>query len=199
MKTFSLIRRLAPKSRLGRVALALALCAALPLGTGAFAVAVFPTAEPVARTVTWLLGAEYLGRDGVAIQQGASDCGIASLQMVLAARGVPGAPLDSARAAALREGGASMLQLQHLAAASGVRAEGWRLSLRELAHSPLPAVVYLGDHFAVVDHVLRDGRVVMRDPSLGRIRLSAEDFRDLWTGDALVFPRPGAPARAGAR
>jgi predicted double-glycine peptidase len=49
-----------------------------------------------------------------------------------------------------------------------------------------------------------DGRVVMRDPSLGRIRLSAEDFRDLWTGDALTFPRPqartaAAPAAGGAR
>jgi hypothetical protein len=192
MKTFSFLLRLAPKTRRGRIAAAFAACLTLPLATGAFAVAVFPTAEPVARTVTWLFGAEYLGRDGVTIQQGASDCGIASLQMVLAPRGVPAASLDSARAAALREGGATMLQLKQLAEARGVHAEGWRLSLRALAHSPLPAVVYLEDHFAVVDQVMRDGRVLMRDPSLGRIRLSAEDFRDIWTGDALLFPRPAA-------
>ena len=199
MKILSLVRGLAPKSRRARILAGLAACLALPLGTGAFALAAFPTAEPVARTVVWLYGAEWLGRDGVAIQSGSSDCGIAALQMVLAAHGVMPASLDAARAAALHDDGTSLLQLQRLAEARGVHAEGWRLDLRGLAHSPLPAVVHLGDHFAVVDRVLRDGRVVMRDPSLGRIRLSAEDFRDVWTGDALLFPRPAAsrPTRAG--
>jgi predicted double-glycine peptidase len=206
MNTSAVVRRLAPASRRGRIALALALCAGLPLATGAFALTAFPTAEPVARAVTWLFGAEYLGREGVVIQQGDSDCGITALQMALATRGVPAAALDSARAAAIRGDGSSLLELQQLAERNGVRAEGWRMDLRTLARSPLPAVVHLGDHFAVVDHVMSDGRVVMRDPSLGRIRLSAEDFRDIWTGDVLVFPRlqptpaPAAvPAPAGAR
>jgi hypothetical protein len=204
MQIPTLLRRLAPKTRRGRVAGALAACIALPLGTGAFAATAFPTAEPVARTLVFLYGADWLGRQGVAIQQGDSDCGIAALQMALAARGVMPASLDSARAAALHDHGTSLLQLKRLAEARGIRAEGWHLDLRALAHSPLPAVVHLGDHFAVVDHVEMDGRVVMRDPSLGRIRLSAEDFRDLWTGDALIFPHPqprtaAAPAAGGAR
>jgi ATP-binding cassette, subfamily B, bacterial len=119
--------------------------------------------------------------------------------MALAPRGVTPASLDVARLAALREGGTNLLQLQRLAAAHGVRGEGWRMDLRGLAHAPKPVLVHLGDHFAVVDRVERDGRVVMRDPSLGRIRLSAEDFRDVWTGDALVFPRSAARGAGGAR
>jgi ABC-type bacteriocin/lantibiotic exporter with double-glycine peptidase domain len=164
---------------------------------------VFPTAEPVARTVVFLYGAEWMGRQGVAIQQGGSDCGIAALQMALAARGVMPMSLDSARRAAEHDHGTSLLQLKRLAEARGVKAEGWRMELHALARAPKPAVVHLGDHFAVVDHVERDGRVVMRDPSLGRIRVSAEDFNDIWTGDVLLFPRApraqAAPAAGGAR
>ena len=69
------------------------------------------------------------------------------------------------------------------------------MDLHALARAPKPAVVHLGDHFAVVDHVERDGRVVMRDPSLGRI---AEDFQDIWTGDVLLFPRAPRPTAAPA-
>ena len=199
MKIPTLLRRLAPKTRRARIAAGIAASLALPLGTGAFALAAFPTAEPVARTVVFLYGAEWMGRQGVAIQQGDSDCGIAALQMALAARGVMPMSLEPARAAAQHDHGTTLLQLKRLAEARGVRAEGWRMDLHALARAPKPALVHLGDHFAVVDHVERDGRVVMRDPSLGRIRVAAEDFNDLWTGDALVFPRPQArPAAAAA-
>jgi hypothetical protein len=79
MRTATLVRRLAPTTRRARILAALAALFALPLGTGAFALTAFPTAQPVARTVVWLYGAEWLGRDGVAIQSGGSDCGIAAL------------------------------------------------------------------------------------------------------------------------
>lgn len=169
--------------------------AALVLATGGFAMWTFPTSVPVARTVTWLFGAEYLGRSGVEIQQNGEDCGITALQMVLEARGVPARTLDSARAAVLRRAdGSSMEELKELAERRGVRAEGWHMDLRGLARAPLPAVVHLADHFAVVDRVYPDGRVEMRDPSLGRIRVSAEDFDDIWTGNVLLFPPPGTPS-----
>lgn len=184
-----------PRRRWRRALLAVAGSAALALSTGGFALWAFPTSVPVARTVAWLFGAEYLGREGVVIQQGDEDCGIAALQMVLEPRGVPAGTLDSARAAVLRgTGGASLEELKELAGARGVRAEGWRMDLPALAAAPLPAVVHLADHFAVVDRVLADGRVEMRDPSLGRIRVSAEDFNDIWTGNVLLFPPPAPPA-----
>jgi predicted double-glycine peptidase len=190
----------APSPRMRKALLATAVCALL-LFLAAGVAAAFPTAEPVSRSLVWLFGAEYLGRDGVVIQQGRADCGIAALQMILEPRGVPGASLDSARAAVLERGGegASMLELKRLAEARGVRAEGWRMGMAALSRAPLPAVVHLGDHFAVVDRILADGRVELRDPSLGRMRVSGEDFRDiLWTGNVLLFPRRARPRAAGA-
>lgn len=187
-----------PPTRLRRALRIAALCTVVFLATAGFAFTAFPTAVPVSRTVAWLFGAEYLGRDGVVIQKGDADCGIAALQMVFAKRGIPATALDSARAAVLArdDDGASMLELKTLAEAHGVRAEGWRMGLAGLSRAPLPAVVHLSDHFAVVDRILSDGRVEMRDPSLGRLRMSAEDFRDIWTGNTLIFPPAGSPAAA---
>ncbi|HLM69615.1 MAG TPA: cysteine peptidase family C39 domain-containing protein [Longimicrobium sp.] len=189
-----------PPTRLRRALRVFGLCTVVLLATAGFAFTAFPTAVPVSRTVAWLFGAEYLGRDGVVIQKGDADCGIAALQMVLVKRGIPAASLDSARAAVLarNDDGASMLELKALAEAHGVRAEGWRMGLAGLSRAPLPAVVHLGDHFAVVDRILAGGRVELRDPSLGRLRMSAEDFRDIWTGNTLIFPPAGTPAAASA-
>jgi ABC-type bacteriocin/lantibiotic exporter with double-glycine peptidase domain len=176
-------------SRLRRILLTLAASSALVTTTGVAAVWAYPSSLPVARTIVWLLGAEYLGRDGVTIQQSEDDCGIAALQMIMEGRGIPGAVLDSARAEVIRRGeGTSFWELKQLAEAQGIRADGWRMGAQRLARSPLPAIVDLTDHFTVVERVLPDGRVELRDPSLGRIRMSAEDFHDNWTGNVLIFP-----------
>jgi ABC-type bacteriocin/lantibiotic exporter with double-glycine peptidase domain len=150
-----------------------------------------PTAPPVARAVAWTIGAEYLGRDGARMQQGGVDCGIAALQMVLEARGARAAGLDSARAALLARGrGASLAELQALAAMAGVRAEGWRMDAAALARAPLPAIAHFDDHFVVVDRVEADGSVLARDPGIGRVRLPPDRFAELWTGNVLLFPQP---------
>lgn len=190
-----------PRSRFRKALRVGALGTALLLATAGVAFAAFPLAPPVSRTVAWLFGAEYLGRNGVVMQTGDADCGIAALQMVLAGRGVAGATLDSARAAVLKRGenGASMLELKVLAESRGVRAEGWRMGLAGLGRAPLPAVVHLGDHFAVVDRILPNGRVEMRDPSLGRLRMAAADFRDIWTGHTLIFPPADSAAPPAAQ
>ncbi|MDB4950161.1 MAG: hypothetical protein JWM27_2810 [Gemmatimonadetes bacterium] len=186
-----------PRTRRFRPLLAAAVLLAVCVpGAGALAIT-HPTAPPVARTVAWALGAEYLGRAGARIQQGDDDCGIAAMQMVLEARGVAAQGLDSARAVVLARGeGASFGELRALAGRSGVRAEGWKLDGPALARAPMPAIVHFPDHYVVVDAVEADGSVLARDPGIGRVRYPAARFAELWTGHVLVFPAAAASAAA---
>jgi hypothetical protein len=179
-----------PRSPLSRTLAALAVV----LSAAAGAAWTHPTAPPVARAVAWAVGAQYLGSGGVRMQQGEVDCGVAALQMVLDARGVRQAGIDSARAAILGRGqGATLAELQALAARSGLRSEGWRMDAAALARAPRPLIAHFADHFVVVDSVDGDGSVLARDPGIGRVRFSAERFAALWTGNVLVFP-PSAKA-----
>lgn len=178
------------------------LAAALLVAAATVLLRLFPTSPPVARAAAWAMGAEYLGREGTRIQEDDVDCGVAALQMVLEARGVnaPGA-LDSARAVLRRRGGgASLLELQALARAHGVELRGWQMNAASLAHAPLPAVAHYPDHYVVVDRVLADGTVELRDPGVGRLRMPAPRFAALWSGKVLVLdePRGHAPLATAA-
>ncbi len=143
--------------------------------------------EPVARFWTWSVGGDYRGRDGVRLQRGASDCGVAALMMVLEDRHrTP--RLEGVRLRVLeRDRGLSLLEMQSIAAEHGLRATGWRLDFEGLARAPLPAVAHYDDHYVVVDRVEPDGMVRIRDPSIGRIDLPRESFVKLWTGNVLLF------------
>ncbi len=151
-----------------------------------------PPVEPVARLWVWSLGGEYLGRDGIRLQQGRSDCGVAALAMILERHGRD-PRLEAVRRLVLeRRSGLTLLEMQAIAGERGLSATGWRLDFAGLARAPLPAVAHFEDHYVVVDRIAPDGTVQVRDPSLGRIDLPRASFENLWTGSVLLFDGPPA-------
>jgi ABC-type bacteriocin/lantibiotic exporter with double-glycine peptidase domain len=163
------------------------------LGTGGVVAATSqPTPEPVSRAVAWVLEARYLGREGVRMQQGKVDCGVAALTMILEHYGRD-AGLDVVRRGVLKRGqGLSLLEMQRIAADRGIAAAGWRLDMPALARASLPAVAHFQDHYVVVDRVAPDGTVLVRDPSIGKLELTGARFRELWTGNVLLFRAPSS-------
>jgi ABC-type bacteriocin/lantibiotic exporter with double-glycine peptidase domain len=184
-----------PISRRRRIAVVLAVVAAMG-GAGLAAATSQPTPVPVAKALAWAIDARYLGREGVRMQRGKVDCGVAALAMVLEHhRRTPA--LDGVSRDVLERGeGLTLLEMQGIAAGRGLDASGWRLDVPALARSPLPAVAHFQDHYVVVDRVTPGGTVLIRDPSIGRMELSAARFRELWTGNVLLF---GPPSTPGAR
>lgn len=154
--------------------------------TGAWATR-SPTPVPVAVAVAWWMGGDYGGREGVEMQRGDADCGVAALAMVLEHHRRAAGLHEERRAVLGRGEGLTLLEMQRISARHGLAAQGWRMDLRALARAPLPAVVHFEDHYAVVDRVLPDGTVYLRDPGIGRVALPAADFARLWTGNVLVF------------
>lgn len=146
-----------------------------------------PTPVPVARALVWWIGGDYRGREGVEMQRGGSDCGVAALAMVLRHHH-RSTRLDSVREHVLeRDAGLSLLEMQGIARRHGLSATGWRMDMAALARAPLPVVAHLEDHYVVVDQVRGDGTVQIRDPGIGRVELSSARFSRLWTGHVLLF------------
>jgi len=176
--------------------MAAVLAVVVGVGAAGFAAATSqPTPVPVAKALAWALDARYLGREGVRMQRGKVDCGVAALAMILEHhRRAPA--LDGVSRDVLERGeGLTLLEMQGIAAGRGLDASGWRLDVPTLARSPLPAVAHFQDHYVVVDRVTPGGTVLIRDPSIGRMELSVARFRELWTGNVLLFgppPTPGA-------
>lgn len=139
----------------------------------------------VGRAVAIAYGGHYQGQRDVVLQQGLRDCGVAALAMLLSAHAAPLIDADSLRELVYRRHtGLSLLELQRAARAHGVSLQGYRLTIEELVHSPMPLIAHLYRHFVVVDRVA-NGRVQVRDPIGGRIAIPIEKFALMWSGNVL--------------
>lgn len=118
--------------------------------------------------------------------------------------------------AKIRKVGFSMLDMRNYLASVGVKADGYRLTIAELAKLKIPAIALIQiekyKHFVVIKGV-RGDQVVVGDPALGERAISTAEFNKMWNGVALaVNPdaargafnrpedwelRPGAPWREG--
>ena len=99
--------------------------------------------------------------------------------------------------AKIRKVGFSMLDMKHFLSDAGFQADGYRLSLEQLAKSNMPAIalIQLGRyrHFVVVKGVRGDA-VLVGDPAFGARVIPAAEFRKLWNGVAFAIH----PERRGA-
>lgn len=97
--------------------------------------------------------------------------------------------LSASEAGSTREQGFSLLDLQRVAQARGLKAQGFFLKPEGLAKLSGPVVVFIQpqgyQHFAVLRGV-KDDRVFLADPSLGNIRMPAYQFMQQWLGDKGV-------------
>ena len=92
--------------------------------------------------------------------------------------------------AMIRKVGFSMLDMKRYFAARGVPAEGYRMSVDDIAAQGAPAIalIRLGAyrHFVVVKGVA-DDKVLVGDPALGLRVFTKAQFASVWNGVALVL------------
>lgn len=88
----------------------------------------------------------------------------------------------------IRKEGFSLLDMQRFLAAHGYQADGFELPLDRLLQAGLPALVLIAEkgylHFVVIKGI-RDGRVLLGDPSRGTRSMSAAGFASVWVGRLL--------------
>ncbi len=116
-----------------------------------------------------------------------TDCGPAVLKMVFNHYGLDEMTLEEIEAVAtVGANGTNLLALKKIAESQGLRAQGLRLSIENLADVPLPAIAHVhGDHFVLLRSV--GNEVVVDDPSVGRLRMSSEALDRAWNGVVLTF------------
>jgi hypothetical protein len=88
----------------------------------------------------------------------------------------------------IKREGFSLLDIKSYLGKYGFQADGFELPLSKLAESKLPAIVLVVDkgyhHFVVVKG-LRDGRILIGDPSSGTRAVSVENFESIWQNKLL--------------
>lgn len=95
--------------------------------------------------------------------------------------------------AVIRQVGFSLLDMKQFLEASGYQADGFRLSIDDLASMNKPAIVMMDaagyKHFVIFKGD-RAGRVLIGDPALGLKTYSREQFTSMWNGVAFVIREP---------
>ncbi len=120
-------------------------------------------------------------------QQSASDCGAASLVMVARYWGKRFSVNRVRDIANVDRNGASLRGLSAAAESIGFATRPVRASLDQLGKQKLPAIVHWeGKHYVVVYEVGRR-HVVVADPAIGQRTLTHREFKDSWTGYALLL------------
>ena len=135
---------------------------------------------------------QYMGREGVVFQRGATDCGGAALKMIFDRFGITmdyGQLLSRLKTGAT---GTAMLNMKEVAEAEGLLCAGWRLAPRDLPVIPLPAILLIRtSHFVVMDSPYSAQGILVLDPARGRLRLSMHKLLSVWNGESLLFCKPG--------
>lgn len=90
--------------------------------------------------------------------------------------------------AKIRREGFSLLDIKTYLQAHQFQADGFELPLSKLQESGLPAIVLINDkgyHHFVVIKGMRDGRILIGDPSSGTRVASQESFESMWINRLL--------------
>ena len=115
-----------------------------------------------------------------------SECGAASLAMLLAYHGHHASLPEVRLACGVSRDGASALGIVRAARSYGLVAEGVTLEMDGMKDLPLPAILHWGfRHFVVLERLL-PGKMVLVDPSLGRRTVDRDEVEKSFTGVAIV-------------
>ena len=136
----------------------------------------------------------------VMMQMEATECGAASLAMVLASYG-RWVPLEKMRVdCGVSRDGSSALNIIKAARLHGLTARGGRVALENLKDMPMPCILHWEyNHFLVMTGYKR-GKYYLNDPARGRMKVPQKEMESCYTGVALVFEpnetfvKEGAPA-----
>lgn len=129
-----------------------------------------------------------------------TECGAASLAMVLAYHGHH-APLSELRqACGVSRSGADALAIVRAARSYGLEADGVRVEMEQLEALALPAIIHWDfDHFLVLER-LTSTHAVLVDPASGRRTVRLDEMGRHFTGIALqLAPTPALEPRTRTR
>ncbi len=148
-----------------------------------------PFVKPILRPFPdGALRSETRWADDVCLQSTASTCGPASLCTILRALGVDAEEAELARAAFSCSSGTENWYLARTARARGLSAAFLRCE--EIGDVPTPAIVGVGvggaGHFVVLLEN-NGGLLTVGDPLIGRLVLTAEEFRARYPFDGFVL------------
>jgi len=92
--------------------------------------------------------------------------------------------------AKIHKEGFSLLDMKHYLEANGYHADGFYVSLDQLADAGVPAIVLINikgyNHFVVVKGIT-DKRVLVGDPSVGIRIILRDKFEKMWNGLAFII------------
>jgi ATP-binding cassette subfamily B protein len=132
----------------------------------------------------------------VMLQLSQAECGAACLAMILTYHG---RKTRVSECRAYCGGGRDGVNAEAIADAArhfGLRAKAYSLSIEELDHIGLPAIIHWKfNHFVVLEH-WSPTKIVIVDPAVGRHPVSPQEFNAGFTGVALTF-EPDARFKTG--
>ena len=144
-----------------------------------------PTADPVAAARDAKHGRPV--RVPSVLQMEATECGAASLAMILEHHGRYVSLEELRVACGVSRDGANAMSVVKAGRSYGLEAAGVRRELHELADCPFPVVAFWDfDHFLVVEGTSKSGLQV-NDPAMGRRTVSWEEADERFTGVVLTF------------
>ena len=121
----------------------------------------------------------------VVLQMEATECGAASLAMVLAYYGM-WVPLEKLRQeCGVNRDGSKASNVLKAARKLGCEAAGYRMMADQLRDEQYPLIIHWEfNHFVVLEGIKGD-RVYLNDPAVGRRTVAWEDFKGSYTGIAM--------------
>jgi hypothetical protein len=155
-----------------------------------------PLAAPILQKhqgwrMSWLAmrrGARYVGARGTFFQSHASDCGAASLKLVLSEHGIYCSLSVLEKELKTTARGTSMYNLRLTATGYGVPARSWVLGKNDLRGAPLPAIARLKqNHFVVIRRFAAPSVLEISDPAIGCLHWPLASFGRWWQGETLIF------------
>ena len=127
-------------------------------------------------------------------QMEVTECGAASLGMVLAFHGHHAPLAELRQACGVSRSGADALAIVRAARKYGFEAQGLRAEVEQLAGVVVPAILHWDfEHFVVLERIAR-GRALLVDPASGRRSITLQELGRHFTG-VLLLLRPTAELR----
>lgn len=116
-----------------------------------------------------------------------TECGAASLCMVLSFYGHHASLPEVRQACGVSRDGANALAVIRAARSYGFEAKGAKVEMNQLRNIPLPAILHWDfNHFLVLERMTRS-KAVLVDPACGKRTMTIEEVGRHFTGVALVF------------
>jgi ABC-type bacteriocin/lantibiotic exporter with double-glycine peptidase domain len=127
----------------------------------------------------------------VLLQMNATECGAAALAMIAHYYGYDVSVRDVSKRCHIGRDGVTARVITGAARDFGFRVKSYRADIGHLNRLRLPAIIHWNfNHFVVLEHISGDIFEIV-DPARGRRRVSADEFRESFTG-IIITLEPGA-------